>query len=80
MTGLLDLLKSGFIAGIPGEVGVFFQEFSQRNSQSGQAMDEGAEVCHQAEELLEFSDICGCWESMHSIHLLQVWVDTISIV
>ena len=78
--GLLDLLKSGLIAGIPGDVGIFSQEFSQRGSQGGQAMDEGAEACHHAEELLEFSNICGCWESMHSIYLLQVWVYTIGIV
>ena len=44
------------------------------------ATDKGAEVCHHAEELLEFSDICGCWESMHSIDLCWVWVDTIGII
>ena len=27
--GLLDLLKSGFVAGIPGEVSIFYQEFLQ---------------------------------------------------
>ena len=40
-------------------------------------MDEAAEVCHHAEELLEFGDIHGFWESMHSINLLQIWVYTI---
>ena len=78
--GLLDSLKSSLIAGIPGEVGIFFEEFLQRSCQSGQVTDEGAEVCHHAEELLEFSDICGNWESMYSINLLWVWVDTIGIV
>ena len=77
---LLDSLKSGLIAGIPGEVSIFSQEFSQRGGQSGQATDEGAEVCHHAEELLDFSDIYGCWESMDSIDLLWVQVDTIGIV
>ena len=43
-------------------------------------MDEGAEICHHAEELLEFSDICGCWESMYSINLLWIQVDTIGII
>ena len=49
---LLDSLKSSLVAGIPGEVGIFFQEFLQRSSQSGQAMDKGAEVCHHAEGTL----------------------------
>ena len=57
-----------------------FQKFLQRSSQGGQATDEGAEVCHHAKELLEFGDICGCWESMHSINLLWIWVDTIGII
>ena len=78
--GLFDSLKSGLVAGIPGEVSIFSQEFLQRGSQGGQAMDEGAEACHHAEELLEFSDTCGCWESMHSINLLQIWVYTIGII
>ena len=43
-------------------------------------MDEGAEVCHQTEEFLEFCDICGCWESMHSINLLWIQVDTVGII
>ena len=43
-------------------------------------MDEGAEICHHTEELLELSDICGCWESMHSINLLWIWVYTIGII
>ena len=58
----------------------FLREFSLRGGQGGQAMDEGAEVCHHAEELLEFGDICGCWESMHSINLLQTQVYTIGII
>ena len=78
--GLLGPLKSGLIAGVPGEVGIFSQEFLQGGSQGGQAMDEGAEVCHLAEELLEFNDIHGCWESMHSVNLLQIWVYTIGII
>ena len=73
-------MKSNLIAGIPGEVSIFSQEFLQRSGQCGQAMDKGAELCHHAEELLEFSDIYGCWESMDNIDLLRVQVDTSGIV
>ena len=29
--------------------------------------------------LLEFSDIHGCWKSMHKINLLQIWVTPLAL-
>ena len=58
---ILDLLESGTVGAVPGEVCVLLEQLMQRGSQGGQAWDEGTEVCYHVLEFLEFSDVCWYW-------------------